>query len=144
MPDQTPRDSAAMNEGEILLYRTPDGAVRVEVFFRDETFWLTQARMAELFGSSKQLVSYHLRNIFETKELARGATVKEILTVQNEGGREVARNVEYYNLDAVIDPNGNAAYYYYTRLSHLCGGVRPGQTQDADFVLGSGFGVCWA
>jgi hypothetical protein len=102
MPEQAPRNPPPMNEGEILLYRTPDGAVRVEVYFREETFWLTQARMAELFGSSKQAVSYHLRNIFETKELEREATVKEILTVQNEGGREVGRNVEYYNLDAVI------------------------------------------
>lgn len=88
--------------GEILLYTTPNGNVRVEVFFQGETFWLPQARMAELFASTKQVVSYHLRNIFETKELDRVATVKEILTVQIEGGREVARNVEYYSLDAVI------------------------------------------
>jgi len=58
--------------------------------------------MAELFGSSKQTISYHLRNIFESKELDRAATVKEILTVQDEGGRKVSRAVEFYNLDAVI------------------------------------------
>ncbi|MFN7921343.1 MAG: virulence RhuM family protein [Bryobacteraceae bacterium] len=97
MPHQIPP-----NQGEILLYNTPAGTVRVEVFFQDETFWLTQARMAELFGSTKQVISYHLRNIFESNELDRSATVKEILTVQNEGGREVARSVEYYNLDAII------------------------------------------
>jgi len=97
MPEQKPP-----KEGEILLYSTPGGNVRVEVFFQDETFWLTQLRMAELFGSSKQVISYHLRNIFETKELDRAATVKEILTVQDEGGRKVSRDVEYYNLDAVI------------------------------------------
>jgi hypothetical protein len=95
-------DLAPMNEGEILLYSTPNGAVRVEVFFRDETFWLTQDRMAELFGTTRQSIGYHLRNIFESKELTRAATSKEILRVRNEGGREVARNVEYYNLDAVI------------------------------------------
>ena len=97
MPEQTPP-----NEGEILLYSTPGGHVRVEVFFKDETFWLTQLRMAELFGSSKQAISYHLRNIFETKELDRAATVKEILTVQSEGLRNVQRNIEFYNLDSII------------------------------------------
>ena len=102
MPDQTPRDSAAMNEGEILLYRTPDGAVRVEVFFRDETFWLTQARMAELFGATRQASGYHLRNIFESKELDREATSKEILLVRNEGGREVSRNEWVEKLDAFL------------------------------------------
>lgn len=97
MPDQKPQ-----MEGEILFYSTPDGTVRVEVFFQEDTFWLTQARMGELFGTNKQVISYHLRNIFESKELGRTATVKEILTVQAEGGRRVSRNVEYYNLDAVI------------------------------------------
>jgi hypothetical protein len=97
MPDQIPP-----REGEILFYSTPDGTVRVEVFFQEETFWLTQARMGELFGTNKQVISYHLRNIFESKELERSATVKEILTVQTEGGRQVSRHVDYYNLDAVI------------------------------------------
>ena len=89
-------------EGEILLYSTPRGAVKVEVYFQDETFWLTQARMAELFGTTRQAIGYHLGNIFETKELEREATSKEILLVRNEGGREVARSVEYFNLDVVI------------------------------------------
>ncbi|MBL8227576.1 MAG: virulence RhuM family protein [Bryobacterales bacterium] len=97
MADQNPP-----KEGEILLYSTPGGAVRVEVFFQAETFWLTQGRMAELFGSTKQVISYHLRNILESKELDRAATVKELLTVQPEGGRQVSRQVEYYNLDVVI------------------------------------------
>ena len=95
-------DELMPQQSEVLLYTTPNGAVRVEVFLAGETFWLTQSRMAELFGSTKQVVSYHLRNIFATKELARLATVKEILTVQPEGGRKVARKVEFYNLDAVI------------------------------------------
>jgi len=81
---------APPNEGEVLLYRSPGGEVRVEVFFQAETFWLTQARMADLFGSSKQNISYNLRNIFESKELDRAATIKEILTVQDEGGRKAA------------------------------------------------------
>lgn len=90
------------NEGEILLYSTPGGAVRVEVFFQAETCWLTQDRMAELFGATRQAIGYHLRNIFESRELDRRATSKEILRVRNEGGREVARSIEYFNLDVVI------------------------------------------
>jgi hypothetical protein len=89
-------------ENDIIFYTTPDGSVHIEVFFRDETFWLTINRMAELFGTSKQSISYHLQNIFGENELQREATVKEILTVQNEGGREVSRMLEYYNLDAII------------------------------------------
>ncbi|TDA68682.1 MAG: hypothetical protein D9V47_08005 [Clostridia bacterium] len=88
--------------GDILLYATEDGAARIEVFFQDETFWLTMNRMADLFGATKQAISYHLQRIYETNELQREATVKEILTVQVEGGREVSRKLEYYNLDAII------------------------------------------
>lgn len=89
-------------EGEIILYTTPSGAARVEVFFQDETFWLTINRMADLFGTSKQVISYHLQQIYESAELRREATVKEILTVQQEGDREVSRKLEFYNLDAII------------------------------------------
>jgi hypothetical protein len=102
MDDSNKPASLPPNEGQVLLYSTPNGEVRLEVFYQSETFWLTQARMAELFESSKQTISYHLRNIFESKELDRAATVKEILTVQDEGGRKVSRTVEFYNLDAVI------------------------------------------
>ena len=87
---------------DIIFYTTPDGAIRVEVLYQDETFWLTINRMAELFGTSKQSISYHLKNIYKENELDREATVKEILTVQIEGQREVSRKLEYYNLDAVI------------------------------------------
>ena len=89
-------------ESQVLLYTTPKGDVRVEVFYQGETFWLTLNQIAELFGTSKQLVSHHLQNIFETKELRRAATVKEYLTVQTEGGRQVSRKLDYYNLDVVI------------------------------------------
>ncbi len=89
-------------ENEIILYSTPDGSVRVEVFFQEETFWLTINRLAELFGTTKQNISLHLQNIFKDHELEPEATVKEILTVQKEGGRDVSRQLEYYNLDAII------------------------------------------
>jgi len=89
-------------EGEIIFYTTPEGVIRVEVVFQHETFWLTLNRIADLFSTSKQDISYHLQNIFESKELTKAATVKEILTVQLEGKRKVSRNLEYYNLDAII------------------------------------------
>ena len=87
---------------DLILYSTPDGRVRVEVVFQDETFWMTINRMAELFGTTKQAISKHLQNIYETGELKREATVKEILTVQIEGDRKVSRNLDYFNLDAII------------------------------------------
>jgi hypothetical protein len=95
-------DSGQPREGEIILYTTPDGVAKVEVFLQDETFWLTLNRMAELFSTSKQDISYHLQKIFETGELSREATVKEILTVQQEGNRNVSRKLDFYNLDAII------------------------------------------
>lgn len=86
----------------LILYSTPDGRVSVEVVFQDETFWMTLNRIAELFGATKQVISYHLQNIYETGELNKTATVKEILTVQTEGERKVSRKLDYFNLDAII------------------------------------------
>jgi len=87
---------------EIILYQTEDGRNRVEVRLEDETVWLTQQLMAELFQTTKQNISLHLRNIYSDGELGREATVKESLTVRQEGNREVKRSVEFYNLDAII------------------------------------------
>lgn len=85
-----------------LLYNTPDGEVRIEVALEDETVWLTQKAMAELFGVVKSTISEHLSNIYETGELDKTATVRNFRTVQKEGERSVTRNLEYYNLDAII------------------------------------------
>ncbi len=90
------------NGNDIILYSTPDGVVRVDVLFQDETFWLTLNKIADLFGATKQTISYHLSNIYKDGELDRKATVKEIRTVQNEMGREVSRDLDYYSLDAII------------------------------------------
>ena len=84
-------DDPGPREGQIILYSTPDGATRVEVQFEDETFWLTQKRIAELFGVDVRTVSEHLRNIFASGELAQAATLREIRTVQREGARDVTR-----------------------------------------------------
>jgi hypothetical protein len=86
----------------IVLYQTEDGRTRLEVQFMGESAWLTQAQMAELFQTTKQNVSLHIRNIFDEKELDRKATVKESLTVQLEGKRSVQRPLEFYNLDVII------------------------------------------
>src|SRR3989338_7647831 len=95
-------DKSKSQFSDIILYSSPDGDVHVEVFFGDETFWLTINKMGDLFGTSKQNISYHLQNIYKEKELDTEATVKEILTVQDESGRKISRKLEYYNLDAII------------------------------------------
>ena len=87
---------------EFLLYTGPDGAIKVEVLLSNETIWLTQKRMAELFGVGVPAVSKHLENIYESGELEREATISILETVQKEGSRNVRRKLEYYNLDAVI------------------------------------------
>ena len=87
---------------ELLLYQSEDGQARIEVRLVGETLWLTQNQMAELFQVDKSGISRHLDNIYETSELAREATVAKFASVQQEGNRQVSRELEYYNLDAII------------------------------------------
>lgn len=89
------------NANEIILYQ-PDDTLALDVRVEDETVWLTQAQMAELFQATKQNISLHIRNIYKEGELEETATVKEYLTVQKEGNRKVQRNISYYNLDVII------------------------------------------
>ncbi|MCA4896185.1 MAG: virulence RhuM family protein [Cytophagales bacterium] len=89
-------------QSDIIFYNTPTGDVKIEVVFNDETFWLTQKRMAELFGVEVPAINKHLSNIYETGELNKTATISNLETVQQEGNRKVKRNVEFYNLDAII------------------------------------------
>ena len=86
----------------IIIYNNPNGEVKVDVFVEGETFWLTQKSMGELFGVTNKTISEHLLNIYESKELEREATVRNFRTVQQEGVRLVKRELEYYNLDAII------------------------------------------
>jgi hypothetical protein len=90
------------NEGKILLYQTDDCNVTVDVRFEDETFWLTQKVLAELFGTTVANINIHIKNIFDEGELEEGATIKDSLIVQIEGSREVSRKTRLYNLDMVI------------------------------------------
>lgn len=92
-----------MEKAEIIIYKesvSPD--FQIEVRVEDETVWLTQLQMAELFDATKQNISLHVNNVFKEGELEPGSTVKEYLTVQFEGKREVKRKVLYYNLDVII------------------------------------------
>jgi hypothetical protein len=87
---------------EFLLYTTPNGNVKVEIFLRNENIWLTQAKIAELFGVDRSVVTKHLKNIYAEGELNKEATGAKIALVQTEGEREVSREVEFYNLDAIL------------------------------------------
>ena len=89
-------------QGEVLLYSDENGKEFVQVVFKDETFWLTQKAMAELFNVQVPAISKHLQNIYDDGELLRDATVSKMETVQNEGGRSIKRSVDFYNLDAII------------------------------------------
>lgn len=98
MPNLSLQDQTS----EFLLYTAPNGEVKVEVLLSGETIWLTQKRIAQLFGVGVPAISKHLDNIYDSGELQREATISILETVQQEGKREVKRKLEYYNLDAVI------------------------------------------
>lgn len=89
-------------KSQFLIYQAENGAIKIDVRFEDETVWLTQPAMAELFQTTQQNISLHLRNIYADGELSFEATHKEYLSVRQEGPRKVGRKLEYYNLDAII------------------------------------------
>ena len=87
---------------EILLYKTANQDVKLEVLIKNETIWLNQKQLCELFGRDKSVISRHIKNIYNENELDELSTVAKNATVQKEGGREVVRDVDYYNLDMII------------------------------------------
>lgn len=89
-------------KGQFLIYQAEDGKLKLDVRFEDESVWLTQQLMADLFQSSKQNISHHINSIYEEGELLQEATVKKYLTVRQEGTRQVKRLLDYYNLDMII------------------------------------------
>lgn len=89
-------------QDQILIYKTETGQTQIEVRLEDETVWLSQNQMAQLFDQSKQNISLHIRNIYKEGELEENSTVKDYLTVKKEGKRKVSRNLNYYNLDVII------------------------------------------
>lgn len=90
------------SSGKVIFYADKGAKAGIEIQLEKETVWLTLNNLAELFSTTKQVISYHLNKIYKQSELDQKATVKEILTVQSEGGRRIQRRLEYYNLDAVI------------------------------------------
>ena len=92
----------ANRDDNMLIYRSADGKIKIDVRFESETVWLSLDQMATLFGRDKSTISRHVKNVFEEGELSTEATVANFATVQIEGGREVTRNIDYYNLDVII------------------------------------------
>ena len=90
------------NRGEIIIYRAEDNTIQLDVRMENETVWLSQQQMVHLFNTTKQNISLHISNIFREGELQKETTVKEYLTVQTEGNRQISRKVLYYNLDVII------------------------------------------
>ena len=89
-------------KNNMIIYTSKDGNVKVDVNIQNEDIWMSQDVMANLYGTTKNNISMHMKNIFEEGELDKSSTVKKILTVQKEGTRDVKRNIEHYNLDAII------------------------------------------
>lgn len=90
------------SKGNIIIYQSEDGVVRLDVRLEDETIWLTQQQMAELYGSSRTNVVEHIKHIYEEGELQENATCRNFRQVRQEGNREVTREIPFYNLDMII------------------------------------------
>lgn len=91
-----------MNQLQVLFYETAIEKLTIEVFYEEETFWLSQKKMAELFGVEVNTINYHLKEIFKSGELEENSTIRKFRIVQIEGSREVQRDIDFYNLDAII------------------------------------------
>jgi len=87
---------------EMIIYQADDGRTKIDVHMEDETVWLSQAQMAELFQTTPQNITLHIKNVYSEGELSQDSTCKDYLQVQNEGGRSVSRSVKHYNLDVII------------------------------------------
>lgn len=90
------------NRSELVLYQTEDGKTRLEVRLQDETVWLTQRMMSDLFQITVPTINEHIKNIFAEGELSGGTTIRKFLIVQSEGSREVSRSVDFYNLEMIV------------------------------------------
>jgi len=100
--EQADNSEPATPKGEVLVYQAEDGQIKVDVWLEDETVWLSQQLMAELFQTTQQNISLHIRNVIDEGELAQEATHKKCLSVRREGNRDVRRELDYYNLDMII------------------------------------------
>ena len=90
------------NKGEIVIYQSPQGNIKIDVRLEDETVWLTQEQMATLFGKGRSTITEHISNVFEEGELDQNRTCRKFRQVRKEGERTVEREVDHYNLDVII------------------------------------------
>ena len=93
------KEKSKMNSSEVILYTTPKGAIKIEILFENETFWLTQKKLAELFSVEVNTINYHLKEIFKTKELEENSVIRKIRITANDGKKYMTN---FYNLDAII------------------------------------------
>ncbi len=122
------------HDSEIILYQTPNGQTKIDVRLEDETVWLNQKQMADLFQTTVSNINIHLKNIFEEGELEPGATIKNSLIVRLEGNRQVNRSIDYYNLDAIISVG-------YRVKSHVATHFRIWATQRLREYIVKGFAL---
>lgn len=108
---------------DILIYKNADGTNKIDVRLEEETVWLTQAQLCELFQKSKATISEHIKNVFEEGELELDSTVRKYRTVQVGGSRNVERELDYFNLDLIISVGYRVKSPQGTRLSRQLSGV---------------------
>ena len=120
------------HNSQFIIYTREDGSLKMEVRLEEETVWLTQTQLVELFQSSKQNISHHINSIYEEGELKPEATVKKYLTVRQEGSRQVKRLLDYYNLDMIISVG-------YRVKSHVATKFRIWATQQLTEFIKKGF-----
>ena len=134
--------------GDIIIYQTDNGLTKIDVRVENETVWLSQQQMADLFDTTKQNISLHIKNIFYEEELDEDSTVKEFLTVQKEGNRRVERKVKYYNLDMIISlgyriKSKIATNFRKWATERLKEYMIKGFTMDDERLKGNGGGNYW-
>lgn len=138
----------ADSKGEIMIYQTDDGLTRLDVRLEDETVWLSQQQMAELFQTSRSNVVEHIQNIYHEGELTEEATCRNFRQVRQEGQREVARNIPFYNLDMIISLGYRVKSSVATRFrqwatQRLKEYMIKGFTLDDERLKGNGGGNYW-
>lgn len=136
------------SKGEIIIYQTEDGSTRLNVQLENESVWLTQEQMTILFERDKSTISRHIKNIYEESELDEKSTVAFFATVQNEGNREVVRQIAYYNLDVIISVGyrvksirGTQFRQWATKRIHEY--IVKGFTMDDERLKGNAGGAYW-
>jgi hypothetical protein len=130
---------------ELIIYQTEDGETKIQTRLENETVWLTQAQIATLFGKAKSTISEHIKNVFDEGELNQEATVRKFRTVQTEGDREVERDIEYYNLEAIISvgyrvKSNNGTQFRIWATKRLSEYIVKGFTMNDDLLKEAGGG----